>query len=207
MISAPSVLIGCLLYPSPQVDEEAQMRCSGPDGRCSEIQCQETAVRPHRTEVATQTYHIQVGVFEFIDNMSINWKNEDTVVFSYIDMHWKALPHTHIHTLTQQLSLSSCEDIRSTRLTQCGPTATEKKLITVHTHTHIHTRTHTGMYTQTGLQDLTSVVDLLIKTHIPFIETKREKACWHFFHAVAPLFLHSVSSFFLLLLPSMAQPI
>ena len=39
---------------------------SRPDRGCVQIQCQETAVRPHRTEVAAQTYHIQVGLLGFL---------------------------------------------------------------------------------------------------------------------------------------------
>lgn len=50
---------------SPQVDEEAPMRGSWPNRGCVQIKCQETTVRPHGTEVATQTYHIQVGGFSF----------------------------------------------------------------------------------------------------------------------------------------------
>lgn len=49
----------------PQVDEEAPMWGSWPNRGCVQIKCQETTVRPHGTEVATQTYHIQVGGFSF----------------------------------------------------------------------------------------------------------------------------------------------
>lgn len=43
------------------MDEKAQMWGSWPDRGRIQIQRQETAVRPHRTEVAAQTYHVQVG--------------------------------------------------------------------------------------------------------------------------------------------------
>lgn len=44
-----------------KMDEEAQMWCSWSVWGCIQIQRQETAICPHRTEVAAQAYHVQVG--------------------------------------------------------------------------------------------------------------------------------------------------
>lgn len=43
-----------------QLDEKASLWCTRPAWRCLQIQRTETTLRSHRTEVATQTYHIQV---------------------------------------------------------------------------------------------------------------------------------------------------